>query len=57
MVKVNNPKLAAELTKPGEYFGMSVFDGQWYVGKWDELTPIGVVEPVQKYEELFPTTS
>lgn len=57
MVKVNNPKLASELVKPDEYFGMSVFDGKWYCGKWDELAPIGVVDPVKTYEELFGTES
>jgi hypothetical protein len=52
MYKVNNAEMAKELAK--EYnlsYGMSLFDGKWYVGSPEELKKIGVTD-IDKSENV-----
>jgi len=43
MVKVGNEKMAKEFAKDEQkFYGMSVFDGKWYIGEIEELKKLGI---------------
>jgi len=45
MKKVNNEKLAKQLAKEDKlFYGMSVFDGKFYIGTEEQLKKIGCVD-------------
>ena len=45
MYKTKNEQTAIELAIENNYtYGVSIFDGQYYVGTKEELTRIGVVD-------------
>lgn len=52
MYKANNADMAKELAKEHNLnYGMSIFDGKWYVGSPEELKKIGVTD-IDKSESV-----
>lgn len=55
MYKVNNVTMAKERAKESNLsYGMSIFDGKWYVGSPEELKEIGVIDIDKSERKLNP---